>query len=141
MFATRRVALIGVTAAVVWYLVVLIFWALQPLSDSVPVGIDYTKVPAAPVSVTVECQTLFDSAPRSDAPLPSLKEQPPTAPALGYQREPCALVQRQARIVFALDTAAFLAVMAGFGWLTLSRRRSAPVPQLKPDPSLTLSTR
>src|SRR4051812_48550562 len=104
MFAARRVATIGVGAAIVWYVVVLVFWALQPLSDSVPVGIDYTKTPAGPASVTVECQTLFGSAPLSDQPLPPLKQQPPSAPPLNFQREPCALVQRQARIVFALDT-------------------------------------
>jgi len=88
MFATRRVALIGALATVVWYLLVLIFWALQPLSDSVPVGIDYTKVPAAPVSVTVECQSLFASAPLGNEPLPTLKEQPKNAPELAFQREP-----------------------------------------------------
>src|SRR4051794_2646323 len=138
MFAARRVAAIGLCAAILWYVLVLVFWALQPLSDSVPVGIDYTKSPPAPVSVTVDCHTLFDSSARSGEALPPLKEQPATAPPLQYQRQPCALVQRQARIVFALDTAAFLAVIVGFGWLTLSRRRSSPVDQLKPDPSLAL---
>ena len=141
MFATRRVALIGALATVVWYLLVLIFWALQPLSDSVPVGIDYTKVPAAPVSVTVECQSLFGSAPLGDEPLPTLKEQPKNAPELAFQREPCVLVQQQARIIFALDTVAFAAVMVGFVWLSLRRRRSLPVEQLKPDPGLALSTK
>src|SRR3954452_12963344 len=130
MFAARRVATIGVCAAIVWYVVVLVLWALQPLSDSVPVGIDYTKTPPAPASVKVDCQTLFDSAALGDQPVPLMKQQPPTSPPLKFQREPCALVQRQARIVFALDTAAFVAVLVGFGWLTLSRRRSFPVDEL-----------
>ena len=120
--------------SVVWYVLVLVFWALQPLSDSVPVGIDYTRQPPAPVSVTVECQSLFDSTPISDEPLPPLKEQPKGAPPLDYQREPCVIVQHQARIVFAIDTAAFVAVLVGFVWLGVRRRRSAPVDQLKPDP-------
>jgi hypothetical protein len=121
-------------------MLVLVFWALQPLSDSVPVGIDYTRQPAAPVSVTVECQTLFASTPISDEPLPPLKEQPKGAPPLDYQREPCVIVQQQARIVFAVDTAALVAVLVGFVWLAARRRRSAPVDQATADPGLSLTT-
>ena len=139
MFAGRRVALIGVGASVVWFFCVLVFWAMQPMTDSVPVGVDYTlKVPAF-VSVSVDCRSLFDSASRDDVPLPALKAQPPKTPALAFQREPCAIVHQQARIVFLLDTAAFAAVAAGFAWLTLRRRRSASVGQFNSDPGLSLS--
>jgi hypothetical protein len=140
MFAGRRVALIGAGATAVWYLLVVVFWALQPLTDAVPVGIDYTQSPPAAVSVTVDCQSLFASAPRGDSPLPTLKEQPKGSPPLGYQREPCVIVQQQARIVFAIDTAAFLVVMVGFVWLAVRRRRSASVDHVKADPGLSLST-
>ncbi len=45
---------------IVWYVCILFFWALQPLSDAVPVGVDYAHVPPVFVSVTVECNSLFD---------------------------------------------------------------------------------
>jgi hypothetical protein len=124
MFAGRRFALIASAAAVVWFVCILAFWALQPLSDSVPVGVDYTLSTPANVSVEVDCNTLFDSAPRPDEPLPTLATQPAGKFPLGFQREPCVLVHDQARIVFALDTVAFAAVMGGLGFVLLRGRRS-----------------
>jgi hypothetical protein len=139
MFAGRRFALIGAVASVVWFACVLVFWALQPMTDSVPVGVDYTLSPPKFVSVSVGCQGLFDSQPRDGSPLPVLKVQPKGSPPLGFQREPCVVVHDQARMVFALDTAAFAAVVVGFGWLTLRRRRSAPVGQFSSDASFSVS--
>lgn len=139
MFAGRRIALIGVGASVVWFLCVLLLWALQPMTDSVPVGVDYTlKVPKF-VSVSVDCQGLFDSGPRDGSPLPALKVQPKGSPALAFQRDPCVVVHHQARIVFLLDSAAFAGVMVGFGWLTLRQRRSASAGQFTVDPAPSLS--
>jgi hypothetical protein len=126
MFAGRRFALIGTVASVVWYFCILFFWALQPLTDSVPVGIDYYALPSPKfVSVSVHCQGLFDSAARDSSPLPFLKAQPVGKPPLGFQREPCGIVHSQARIVFVLDTAAFAAVVVCFVWLALRRRRAS----------------
>jgi hypothetical protein len=125
MFAGRRFALIGTVASVVWYLCVLLFWALQPLTDSVPVGIDYTLTQPKFVSASVHCQGLFDSAPRDLSALPVLKLQPAGKPPLGFQREPCGIVHSQARIVFAIDTVAFAAVVVCFVWLALRRRRAS----------------
>jgi hypothetical protein len=126
MFAGRRFALVGAGAAFAWYVCILIFWALQPLADAVPVGIDYTLKQPTPVSVTVECNRLFDGAARGGA-LPALTVQPQDKPKLGYQREPCAIVHRQARMVFALDTASILVVVLVCVWLALRwRRPSSP---------------
>jgi hypothetical protein len=134
MFPRRRLALVG-AAAIVWYVCILAFWALQPLTDSVPVGVDNTLKTPANVSVSVKCNTLFDSAPRVESPLPTLKVQPEGSPPLAFQREPCVSVHTQARIVFALDSILFLAVLGGLGWLVLRRRRIEE-PRVGPEPSL-----
>jgi len=122
MFAPRRFALNGAIATLVWYTCILTFWALQPLNDSVPVGVDYTRAAPASVSVSVDCNELFDSAPRDDS-VPALKVQPAGKPPLAFQREPCVLVQDQARMVFIFDTLGLLAVVGGFVLLALRRRR------------------
>jgi hypothetical protein len=128
MFAGRRFALIGMVATVAWYACVLLFWAVQPLSDTVPVGVDNTLAVPKLVSVSVDCNGLFDSAPRDAAPLPVLKAQPTGKAKLAFQREPCGVVHTHARVVFAIDTAAFVAVVGGFIWLAIRRRRSAQPP-------------
>lgn len=139
MFAARRFALIGTAAAVVWYVFIVVIWSLQPLTDSVPVGVDYTLATPASVSVKVDCNTLFDSAPRDSSTLPALKAQPTDSPPLSFQRSPCAVVHEHARIVFALDTAVFLAVLAGLGWFLLRNRRST-TPLIGTEPALTGSS-
>jgi len=137
MVADRRLGLVGVVAAVVCYACVLIFWASQPLHDSVPVGVDYTLKTPTPVSASVRCNTLFDSDARSGAPLPLLKEQPDEAPPLAFQREPCAVVHSHARIVFALDTALFGAALVCFVWLALRRRRASSPDDVRSDAGAT----
>jgi hypothetical protein len=126
MIAGRRFALIGTAAAIVWYLCILAFWALQPLTDSVPVGVDYTLTSPKAVSVSVDCNGLFDGASRDDSPLPTLNVQPKDTSPLAFQRDPCALVHGQARIIFILDTAGFAAVIAFSVWLALRWRRASP---------------
>jgi hypothetical protein len=138
MFAGRRLALVGGVAAI-WYICILALWALQPLTDSVPVGIDVTlKTPAA-VSVEVDCNGVFESASRDDSLLPPLKAQPEGEPALKYQRQPCDLVHHQARIVFILDTLVFVGLMGGLGWFMLRGRR-IPVNDNPIDPILAGSS-
>jgi hypothetical protein len=129
MFAGRRYALIGMAGTIGWYACVVIFWAVQSLSDVVPVGTDYTPKTPTAVSVSVDCNGLFDSAPRGDSPLPALKAQPEGKPKLAFQREPCGVVHDHARTVFILDTAFFGAVVGSFVWLTFRRRRiTAAIP-------------
>jgi hypothetical protein len=140
MFAGRRFAFIGAAGAAFWYICLFVFWALQPLSDSVPVGVDYTGDTPVNVSVSVDCNTLFGSAARPDEPLPTLKVQPEGKLPLGFQRNPCVLVQDHARIVFVLDTVAFAAVMGGLAFVVLRGRRSAAPSPLNPDSELVPST-
>ncbi|MGZ4672368.1 MAG: hypothetical protein ACXWBO_09005 [Ilumatobacteraceae bacterium] len=139
MSGTRRFALLSAGAAVIWYACILIFWALQPLSDSVPVGVDYTLKQPKFVSMTVDCKGLFDSSSRDGSPLPALKAQPKGSPALGYQREPCGVVHRQARLVFAADTIVFLAVVSGAGWFLFWRPRSSSRQRLVGDQPVGLT--
>jgi hypothetical protein len=138
VFAGRRFVLNGAIAAVVWFACILVFWAFQPLSDSVPVGIDYTLKTPARVSVSVDCNSLFDSRPRDDSPLPALKAQPPGNPPLAFQREPCVIVHDQAQIVFILDTAVFALVASGFVWFVVRKRRSSVATQLRNEASLAV---
>jgi hypothetical protein len=76
-----------------------VLWAARPLTDTVPVGMDWTPTLQQPpatqrlVSQEVECNTLFDSSARDDEPLPTLTPQPEGRAALDYQRE---TVQRRA---------------------------------------------
>ncbi len=121
--------IIGVVVAL--NVAILALWALQPLKDSVPVGIDYSTLAlnppkaAIPVSQRVSCNSLFDSAARDGDPLPTLKEQPADRPALVYNREPCELVHQQARIVWGIDIAISLLVIAGCVVLIARPRRQS----------------
>ena len=124
MVANRRLAMVAVPV-LVWYACVVVLWALQPLSDSVPVGFDNTLKTPANVSVSVDCNTLFDSASRDSSPLRVLKPQPAGKAPLKFQREPCVVPHREARIVFALDTLLFIAVLGCVAWFAVRMRRSS----------------
>jgi len=107
MSRTRRNLLLVAGAIGIWYIVILFTWALQPLEDSVPVGVNKDNTP---VSVTVQCNTLFASTPH-DGELPDLDVHQE------YNRAPCDVVQSDARKIFALDTLVAVggvAVLVGF---------------------------
>lgn len=120
----KRVSLIAGLALTAWFVIVLFAWAIPSQSDAVPVGVDQTLPQPQPVSVDVHCNSLFDSAARDASPLPALKPQPKKNAPLAYQREPCALVHRNARLVFALDLVFFVAVIVA-GALVLRRASRA----------------
>jgi hypothetical protein len=120
----RRSILIALAAITVWYGGTLAFWALRPLHDWVPVGVDYSVQPPKQISVEVECNTVFESSPRDSTPLPALTPQPDKAPALDYQREPCELVHSQAQTLLVVDTAAAVVLYGIAGWLMLRGRKS-----------------
>lgn len=43
-FGGRRFALFGMIAAIVWYGCILVFWAIEPLTDSLPVSITSSQL-------------------------------------------------------------------------------------------------
>ena len=122
----RRPILIAAVALVGWYVIVLLLWAVQPLSDSIPVGLDRSPTMLVPpkaekqISKTVECNSLFASSARDPGPLPTLPKQPAVYAPLEYPRAACAAVQRDARIVFGLNT---LFVLVGLAGLVIADRR------------------
>jgi hypothetical protein len=124
----KRIAIIVAVVMTAWFAFT-VHWAFSSQTDSVPVGVDANFVPPRATAVEVSCNGPFDSAPRGSGPLPTLRAQPvqvPKVPPLAYQRTPCELVHHNARIVFALDVAAYLAVIGGgVAALTIARRRAA----------------
>jgi len=54
--------------------------------------------------IATACSTAHPETVRRFRPL---KRQPTGSPALAFQREPCGVVHRQGRLVFALDSAVF----------------------------------
>jgi hypothetical protein len=121
-------------------LVILIFalavgvWATRPLHESLHVGTDWTPTLLVPpqgeqeVQVDVECNNLFASSPRSDAPLPALTPQPADKPPLAYPREPCVFVHSDARRAFAIDVLVVVAALATLAYLRRRSRRTRVVP-------------
>ena len=132
MAQLNRAARIGLAGLVLWYVGTLAFWAVRPLSDTVPVGVDYTlKTPAA-VSIKVGCNTLFRTAPRSAVPLPALTAQPAGQPPLAYSHTPCAQTHSQARGLFAFDTLFAVGGIVLVVWLGRRRHDETPVRRLEP---------
>jgi len=71
----RRLLLLTSAAIVAFYACVVLLWAVHPLQDSVPVGIDYTQAKYTAgvlVSAKVDCHTLFSSSDGAAKALPTL---------------------------------------------------------------------
>ena len=113
MTQRRKWLLTATAVVVVWFVAVLVFWALRPLHDSVPVGLDENK---APVSQEVECNTMFAADALDAGALPEL--QPPYE----YTRDACTAVQSDARLVFGIDVVVTLLVLAAIGALAIRGR-------------------
>ena len=122
----RRIVLLAAVGVAVWYLVVLFSWAVRPLHDAIPVGVNPKD--GKPVSQEVSCNTLF-AADAHDGALPTL---PTRLPIYGqqyeYNRTACTLVQRDARIVFALDTLGAIVIIGGLLYVALRTPLLDPVP-------------
>src|SRR5262245_33136161 len=113
-------------------------WAVRPLHDRVKVGTDYNPTLLDPprsaqvVYVDVKCGNVFASPARPDTPLPSLAPQPEGQAPLGYSREPCAFVQRDARRAFAIDVLVILAAISCLTYVILRRARRSEEPSPPP---------
>ncbi|MBI5088442.1 MAG: hypothetical protein HZB15_06145 [Actinobacteria bacterium] len=133
MTITRGRLAIVAGALLLYFALLMTVWAARPLeSDSVPVGVDWTPTTAVPAQPernavqVVECNSLFDGD-AFDEPLPALTPQPAGRPALAYQHEPCALIHRDARIVFAINALGLLAGLVVLGWLAVRAGRARRV--------------
>lgn len=114
----RRPVIIAAVALIGWYVVIVLAWAVQPLSDSIPIGVDHSVVKNEPagkqISKEVDCNTIFSSSARDAGPLPALPVQLKGYKPLQYPpRAACSAVQRDARIVFGLDTLFLIAALGG----------------------------
>ena len=69
-------------------------------------------------SRSLDCQSLFDSAPRDDSPSARVEGAAGRKAGAGVPaRAQCVLVHDQARIVFGLDTAVFVVAIGAFVWM------------------------
>ena len=109
-----RLAAAGV---IVWFVCTIVFWAARSPSDAVPVGVDNSISPAAAVSVSVRCNSLFSGAARPAGALPALNAQPADQPALAFSRPPCVVKHHEARRLFVFDVLFLLAALAGLIWI------------------------
>ena len=113
-----------------WFVCILLVWAVRPIEDRVPVGVDNTlKTPHA-VSIAVSCTTLFASAVRNGAPLPALTPQPAGQPPLAYGHTPCDTAHGQARALFVFDTVFVIVGLAALVWLERRRHHGAHTPRV-----------
>jgi hypothetical protein len=105
------------------YVVIVVTWAIRPIDDAVPVGVraDGTKT-----SVTVECNSLFSADARDDEPLPTLDSVPPQFSPQAYQRTPCTLAHRNARILFGIDTIMIGGAIAALCLVAVRLKRRPP---------------
>lgn len=126
---TRLLLLVGL-AVLAWFVLV-VRWAVLPLSDTQPVGKDASK---AVTYQTTECGSLFDASPTGGKVVPApvtppdvLAVEPPLA-EWAFGRPPCELVHRDARIVFGIDVAAFVLLIGALGFVAMRTRPRADAP-------------
>lgn len=134
MSNARRNLLLGAGAVVVAYLLLVVFWAVRPLDDAVPIG---KNADGEPQSQTVECNTLFASSVRPNEPLPTLDSLPVEIAPYEYNRTACRAVQRDARRIFALDTVFAVLLATGLVLLALRQKPGPPAPLPPTPPSST----
>jgi hypothetical protein len=125
---SRRLKLI-LGGVALWYVCSLVFWAFRPITDHVMTTLDRTRTPPAATVVKVKCHSPFQSSARNSSPLPNLKPQPDGQPALAFVRTPCAQPQGDARVLFFIDTVAFLGALGGIAWFAKRAHAHAIVGQ------------
>lgn len=119
----RTRILIGVGVALVaWFAFVTIRWAMQPLDDTMAVGLNANK---EMVYRHVGCGSLFDSDALGGKAAPALETPAGVTQQYSYPRSPCVLVHDQARILFGIDAAMFVLGIAALTVVVMRTRRSA----------------
>lgn len=118
---TRILLGVGVTL-VAWFAFVTIRWAVQPLDDTMAVGLNADK---ELVYRHVNCGSLFDGDALGGKAAPTLVTPAGVKPAWAYPRSPCVLVHDQARILFGIDIATFALGVAALTAVVVRTRRPA----------------
>ena len=127
----RRLLLTAAAAIVAFYACVVLLWAVRPLQDSVPVGVDFTqaKYPGGVlVSAKVDCHTLFSSSAGAAKTLPALTPQAAPHAQLAFQRGVCSAVHRDARVIFGFDTLLTVLLLVAIGLVFRRERHLPPLP-------------
>lgn len=119
----RSRILLGVGVALVaWFAFVTIRWAVQPLDDTMAVGLN---AKSEMVYRHVNCGSLFDSDALGGKAAPALETPEGVKPAWAFPRSPCVLVRDQARILFGIDVATFALGIAALAAVVIRTRRPA----------------
>jgi hypothetical protein len=118
------------TLVVVIFALVVGIWATRPLNESLHVGTDWTPTLLVPpegareVQVEVQCNSLLESSPGPDGPLPALTPQPSDKPPLAYPRQPCVFVHEDARRAFAIDILVVVVALVALAYIKRRSRRA-----------------
>lgn len=81
------------------------WWALTPISDTVPTGPASTKPGAPLTAVTIQCSAPLTGSNAPTNPLPALKS--PRA----FQRTPCETPRENDRLIYAIDLVLVIVVL------------------------------
>jgi hypothetical protein len=103
MRRARKWLLVGL---VVW-IVVVTWWALRPVSDTVPTG----AVKRADRTVVLTTKTVECDSPLSGSTRPT-ESWPALTGGRAYERTPCGITRENDRLIFAVDVLVAVAVLA-----------------------------
>jgi hypothetical protein len=109
-----RVWLVGI---LVVRLVAVTWWAVRPVSETVPTG----RVRGVQTHHTVQCDSPLSGNGSATGPLPQLR------PGQEYERTPCERTVNQDRILFFLDVALALLVFIALAATWKPQRVTRPV--------------
>ena len=119
-----RTLLLASLALVGWFTLVMLTWAVQPLSDTMTVG---RNAKGEFVVKETECGSLFDSSPTAGRPVPVLHTPDGIEQEWAFPRTPCVLVHEQARTLFGINVATLVLGILAVAFIALrSRKHSAP---------------
>jgi hypothetical protein len=113
------------------FVLLIVGWAVRPLSDSVPVGTDWTPTLAVPpkpqvlVSQRVTCNTHFSGRAVDGSSLPALTPQPKDHNQLQFTRPPCELVHSDAQRLLMFDSLFAAAVLGGLVAFAAHERKAS----------------